>query len=48
MGRTPADIRSMTPAETDLLVRSWNAAQAESGPAAPSDAEFEELVKNYG
>lgn len=49
MGRLPAEVRAMTPKETDLLVEGWNAAQGDdAGPAAPSDAEYEELVRAYG
>lgn len=43
----PADVRAMTPAETDLLVQGWNEAQTDSTPA-PTDAEYEELVAKYG
>lgn len=40
----------MTPEETDLLVQGWNAAQAAAGGqvAAPTDAEYEDLVARYG
>lgn len=48
MGRLPAEIRALTPAETELVVRAWNAAQAGDGPAPPSEAQYEELVARYG
>lgn len=44
----PAEVRAMTPAETTLLIEGWNAAQQSSQPQAPSDAEYEELVRKYG
>lgn len=47
---TPADVRAMTPDETNLLIEGWNEAQeAQSGEVkAPSDAEYEALVARYG
>jgi hypothetical protein len=49
MGRLPAEVRALTPKETDLLIEGWNAAnEADTGPAAPTDAEYEELVRKYG
>lgn len=50
MGRTPAEVRAMTPDETVLLVTGWNAAQkdAAGSVAAPTDAEYEALVQEYG
>lgn len=48
MGRLPAEVRAMTPKETDLLIEGWNAAQGGDGPPAPTDAEYEELVRRYG
>lgn len=50
MGLKPAEVRAMTPDETNLLIEGWNAAQAEaSGEVqAPTDAEYEALVELYG
>jgi len=50
MGLRPADVRAMTPDETNLLIEGWNEAQAaQSGEVeAPSDAEYEALVARYG
>lgn len=49
MGRLPAEVRAMTPAETALLVRGWNEAQeASSGKTQPMSPErFAELKKRY-
>jgi hypothetical protein len=47
LGRSPAEIRALTPAETALMVESWNAAQAGDQVAAPSLDEYEELVSRY-
>lgn len=46
-GLLPADVRAMTPVETDLLVQGWNEAQSD-GTEAPTDAEYEALVAKYG
>lgn len=49
MGRLPAEVRAMTPKETDLLIEGWNDAQGgDAGPAAPTDDEYEALVRRYG
>lgn len=48
MGLRPAEVRAMTPDETQLLIDGWNAAQQDGGPVAPTDAEYEDLVKRYG
>lgn len=49
MGRLPAEVRAMTPAETELLVRAWNEANSGSDmPDAPTADEYEELVRQYG
>lgn len=50
MGLRPAEVRVMTPDQTNLLIEGWNAAQAEAGGTveAPSDAEYEALVAEYG
>jgi hypothetical protein len=48
MGRLPAEVRALTPEEAGLLIEAWNAAQEGAGPAAPTDAEFEDLVRRYG
>lgn len=45
---TPEQVRALTPADTLLIVEGWNAAQSDSGPAAPTDDEFETLVRQYG
>lgn len=50
MGYRVAEVRSMTPQETALVIAGWNDAQKEaSGEVeAPSDAEYEALVARYG
>lgn len=48
MGRLPAEVRTMTPAETSILIAAWNEAQQGDEPAAPTADEMAELVKNYG
>jgi len=48
MGRLPAELRAMTPEETDLLIAGWNEAQAGDKVQPPTDEEYEELVKRYG
>ena len=49
MGRLPAEVRAMTPAETDLLVSGWNEAQASArGDVAPMSVErLQELKDRY-
>lgn len=46
-GLLPAQLRDMTPKETDLLIRGWNDAQADH-VAAPTDAEYEALLAECG
>lgn len=48
MGRLPAEVRAMTPAETADLIAGWNDAHSDGQPKAPSLEEYEELVKRYG
>lgn len=48
MGRLPAEVRAMTPAETDLLIKGWNDAQGSQMPDAPTAEEYHELVAKYG
>lgn len=48
MGRLPAEVRAMTPAETDVLIAAWNEAQAGDEVAPPTDDEYEDLVRRYG
>lgn len=49
MGRLPSELRAMTPEETCLLIKGWNAAQQEaSGQVAPMSRDrFEELKRQY-
>lgn len=48
MGRLPAEVRAMTPADTDLLIAGWNDAHAGDSVQAPTIEEYEELVRRYG
>jgi len=48
MGRLPAEIWAMTPADTDFLCEAWNAEQGDQGPAAPTDDEYEALLAAHG
>lgn len=49
MGRLPAEVRAMTPAETTILIQGWNEAHAD-GDALPSDIgdTYDELIEKYG
>lgn len=49
MGRLPQEVLAMTPRDTDLLVRAWNAAQAAaSGEVAPMKVDrFHDLKRQY-
>lgn len=48
MGRLPAEVRAMTPAETSLLVEAWNDAQSGDGPPQPMSRDrFLELKAMY-
>lgn len=48
MGRTPAEVRAMTPAETALMVEGWNAANGEDkGPAPMTYERLQELKRLY-
>lgn len=49
MGFKPAEVRAMTPAETDLLVQGWNEAQApqSKSPPAMSQGRLDELMRMY-
>ena len=49
MGRLPSEIWALTPADTDLLVRGWNEAQAaQRGDVQPMTLEqFDELKRAY-
>ncbi len=48
MGRLPAEIRALTPEETDLLVAAWNAAQNGGDmPRAMSRDRLDELKRQY-
>ncbi|PYE80813.1 hypothetical protein DFP88_11123 [Pseudoroseicyclus aestuarii] len=48
MGRLPAEMRALTPAETALLVTAWNEAQGEGPlPAAPTAAQMDDLKRRY-
>lgn len=48
MGRLPAEIRAMTPAETDMLIAAWNEAQQGDDVAPPSSEDYDDLVRKYG
>lgn len=48
MGRLPAEVWALTPADTVLLVEAFNAAQKRDDVEPPSRAEYEELVRRYG
>ena len=49
MGRLPAEVRALTPAETTILIHAWNEANA-GDDALPSDIgdTYDELVEKYG
>jgi hypothetical protein len=47
MGRVPAEVWAMTPADTALLVEGWNAAQGGDMPKAMSRERLEELKARY-
>ena len=47
MGKLPAEARAMTPAETALLIRGWNAAQAGDRVEPPGREELEALMEQY-
>lgn len=48
MGRLPAEVRALTPWETDELVRAWNEAQGGESVSAPSPEDYDALVARYG
>lgn len=48
MGRLPAEVRALTPWETDELVHAWNEAQAGDALSPPSPEEYDALVARYG
>lgn len=48
MGRLPAEVWAMTPAETGDLIAGWNAAHDTGEPAAMDVDDYEELLKRYG
>lgn len=48
MGRLPAEVRAMTPHETDDLVAGWNEAHSDGQAEAMSAETYAELVSKYG
>jgi hypothetical protein len=48
MGRLPAEIRGLTPRETEDLVAGWNEAHSDGEPEAMSVETYAELVRQYG
>lgn len=48
-GLKPAEVRAMTPRALRDFVEGWNEAQKAEKPTAPmTQAEYDELVRNYG